>query len=445
MKKYIIPRARVRATYILSTFFIYIIMVVSLPLFDGILTKTDKFNYYQGYLNGKLIGCSKNKTDIVEAMQDARAMFNSQSEEPAFVAMDLKIKGSNKVTGKYKSKSEISNAIYNVFMESKENSKDRAYIVDIDGVTVTLKSIEQVEDFLNTVKNKYDTTREYKASLETSSFGGFGTITCSLDKASLSSGTKSAPSNNANLKSQDMSFQQDIEIIDSFVSDNEIEQVDNAVSKVTNNETKEEGLSVIVDQKEKYTEQYSLDTQYIFNENMYNNKQNVLAEAQTGTKEYEALVCYKDGKEVSRKILSEKIVKEAVAQVIEVGTVPPPEYIKPIDGGSISSYFEERWGTFHKGIDWACNIGTNVYAAAAGEIVNAGWVNGYGYCIEVAHSNGSHTRYGHLSQINVSYGQTVNQGDVIGLSGNTGNSTGPHLHFEVIINGGQVNPLDYLN
>ena len=99
----------------------------------------------------------------------------------------------------------------------------------------------------------------------------------------------------------------------------------------------------------------------------------------------------------------------------------------------------------HKGVDWACPIGTAINASCDGKVVTAGWVRGYGYLVEIAHSNGMHTRYGHLSQILVSVGESVSQGEKVALSGNTGDSTGPHVHFEIIVNGSQVNPLDYLN
>ena len=98
----------------------------------------------------------------------------------------------------------------------------------------------------------------------------------------------------------------------------------------------------------------------------------------------------------------------------------------------------------HKGIDWACPIGRAVKASCAGTVVGAGWVNGYGYCITISHSDGRQTRYGHLSKILVSSGQHVTQGEKIALSGNTGRSTGPHIHFEIIINGSQVDPFKYM-
>ena len=112
----------------------------------------------------------------------------------------------------------------------------------------------------------------------------------------------------------------------------------------------------------------------------------------------------------------------------------------------ISSRFGERIHPItgelknHNGMDIASNMGTTVYAADGGRVVLAEWYGGYGNCIMIEHGNGYKTLYGHLSVISVKNGQTVNQGETIGQVGSTGNSTGPHLHFEVYLNGGRIDP-----
>jgi murein DD-endopeptidase MepM/ murein hydrolase activator NlpD len=95
----------------------------------------------------------------------------------------------------------------------------------------------------------------------------------------------------------------------------------------------------------------------------------------------------------------------------------------------------------HHGVDFAASIGQNVRAAAAGTVVRAGWSSGYGNRVEVIHADGRMTRYGHLSQILVDPGQPVAQGDSLGLAGDTGSATGPHLHFEVWQDGRPLDPL----
>ena len=100
--------------------------------------------------------------------------------------------------------------------------------------------------------------------------------------------------------------------------------------------------------------------------------------------------------------------------------------------------------TNHKGVDIGTPMGTPVLAAKSGTVTSAGWNGGYGKCIVINHGNGNSTLYGHLSSINVSVNDKITQGQVIGYSGSTGNSTGPHLHFGIIENNSWVDPLNYL-
>jgi murein DD-endopeptidase MepM/ murein hydrolase activator NlpD len=106
--------------------------------------------------------------------------------------------------------------------------------------------------------------------------------------------------------------------------------------------------------------------------------------------------------------------------------------------------FGGRGYEFHEGQDIDATYGMPVQAAATGRVIIAGWQRGYGNVIYIDHGNGLSTRYGHLSEIDVSVGQTVNRGQTIGLVGSTGRSTGPHLHYEVRINNQPVDPRPYL-
>lgn len=123
------------------------------------------------------------------------------------------------------------------------------------------------------------------------------------------------------------------------------------------------------------------------------------------------------------------------------GAVPASNKMNwPTQGYRITQYYSWR----HHGVDIANKAGTAIYAADAGTVESAGWVSGYGNTIVINHGGGKKTRYGHLSKFYVQKGQKVDKGDSIGAMGSTGWSTGPHLHFEVIINGVKYNPLNYI-
>jgi murein DD-endopeptidase MepM/ murein hydrolase activator NlpD len=112
--------------------------------------------------------------------------------------------------------------------------------------------------------------------------------------------------------------------------------------------------------------------------------------------------------------------------------------------GPVTSPFGWRWGRMHEGIDIGVSYGTAIHAAAAGTVIYCGWESGYGNLTVIDHGGNLATAYGHQSSIVVGCGQQVAQGDVIGYVGSTGHSTGPHLHFEVRVDGNPVDPLGYL-
>lgn len=121
----------------------------------------------------------------------------------------------------------------------------------------------------------------------------------------------------------------------------------------------------------------------------------------------------------------------------------------PVSGEITSPYgyrVHPIWGTtiYHSGIDIGVDEGTPVHAADSGVIVWSGWMGGYGYAVVIDHGNGLSTLYGHNSELAVDEGQSVSKGQVVAYAGSTGNSTGPHVHFEVRENGDPVDPMGYL-
>lgn len=150
---------------------------------------------------------------------------------------------------------------------------------------------------------------------------------------------------------------------------------------------------------------------------------------------------------VSDKSLDPVILSTASKSSLASASVPS---IWPVMGtlrsgvGMRNNPFGGSGTEYHKGQDIAAPMGTPVIATADGNIAIAGWQRGYGWVVYIDHGNGITTRYGHLSRIDVAVGQPIRRGEQLGLVGSTGRSTGPHLHYEVRINGQPVSPLLYL-
>jgi murein DD-endopeptidase MepM/ murein hydrolase activator NlpD len=141
--------------------------------------------------------------------------------------------------------------------------------------------------------------------------------------------------------------------------------------------------------------------------------------------------------------LTAKIQAAQAARSSSGDTPSPSGLIWPVQG-PVTSPFGMRWGRMHEGIDIGVPEGTQIHAAASGTVIYAGWEEGYGNLVVLDNGGNLATAYAHQSQIAVSLGQAVTQGEVIGYSGCTGHCLGPHLHFEVRINGSPVDPLGYL-
>jgi len=199
---------------------------------------------------------------------------------------------------------------------------------------------------------------------------------------------------------------------------------------------------------------------------MYVGETKIESKGSNGVKKTTKEVVCENGETIDEKIVEEEMIKEPVDEVILAGTKsydgygggngavdPGTSYDEnaaydilktPVPYVNISSPFGPRWGRFHSGVDFALAQGQPIYAADSGTVYYSGYSGGYGKLIKIDHGNGMQTYYAHCSSLLVSSGQHVEEGETIGLIGSTGNSTGPHLHFEVIINGNRVDPLDFL-
>lgn len=489
-------------------------------------------------LNGVQVGTLGSREEALRCLREARRSFAGErlsSSRGSIALSDAELVATNLTnaadTGQITldSEEEVTQAMLEVLRQNIHATLEKHYSVKIGDYCVNLKDAGEVLKLLDTALSVYDDEDKFAAELILDPEREVNVLTARVteregvdgdDKADsvfLSAGSwrvlgeepeaamrspEEMDFSEFDLGLRDMDFADKIEVVEAYLPDDELTDLQTAIDDVTKdketpqvyevksgdtlsviaekynltladliamNETLEDAastirpedelivtvpepeLSVRYETEEYLEESYEAEVQIIPNDSWYTNKSVTLQEPSSGFRKVIAKSVFMNRTEVERDIVKEVVTWEAVPKIVEKGTIVPPSYIKPISGGRMTSGFGKRSrptrgaSTYHKGIDWATPVGTAVVASSAGVVTKAGWGSGYGYVVYISHPDGKSTRYGHLSKILVKTGQTVSQGQKIALSGNTGVSTGPHIHFEILVNGAQVNPLKYLN
>ena len=189
------------------------------------------------------------------------------------------------------------------------------------------------------------------------------------------------------------------------------------------------------------------DTETKTDPNLYIGDSVTEREGSEGTSTLTNEIIYENGTLKSSKVISESVTYAPVSRIVRIGTKPKDILVEGVyspASGVVSSEFGERWGRNHEGIDIAIPVGTPVKSAEGGTVLFCGDAGTYGKLVKIDHGNGIVTAYAHLSEITVTKGQIVGANTQIALSGNTGRSTGPHLHFEIVKDGVPLNPKSYI-
>ena len=209
-------------------------------------------------------------------------------------------------------------------------------------------------------------------------------------------------------------------------------------------------ITVVSLEKKKYYEQIPYEVTYENTGALFKGENEIKLRGKNGKREILAEITRHNGIEISRKEIDTKVMEEPRTQVVLVGTKALPPLIgtgtfdEPARG-RLTSRFGIRWGTMHSGIDVAAATGTTIRAADGGSVTYTGWKGNYGLTVIIDHGQNKSTLYAHCSKIHVNKGDKVYKGQKIAEIGSTGRSTGPHVHFEVQVNGKAQNPLNYVN
>ncbi len=208
-------------------------------------------------------------------------------------------------------------------------------------------------------------------------------------------------------------------------------------------------LSVRVVQTISLTEPVPYEVEKIKDSSMYEGRTYVSQKGQDGTAKVLAKVTKINGVQVEKSVLESETLTQPVTQIEKIGTKKRPPttgsgtFIRP-SYGTLTSRYGSRWGRSHNGIDIGGSYNSPIKAADGGVVTYSGWMSGYGNYVIIDHENGYQTAYGHCASLTVNVGDRVAKGDVVAKMGNTGRSTGTHLHFEVRKDGKYVDPLKYV-
>ncbi len=486
-------------------------------------------NFFHVFVNGTEVGTVGDTQKAEELFVQARKDIALKSEELTFIEADMTLQGEEVLWGVVDNETALQERMEEVMQANVHKTTHRSYTLKVNEYMVNLSSADEVRTLLQAAVDKYDSEQKFQVEMVQDNSREFSVLTANVTETAAKeeeqeqsaeiyteAGVEAVLSQmGRNLSTEgemdfsdyelgilNMNFGQKVEIVESYLPENQLNDVQTAINEVVmdqetpgeyevvsgdtlseisikvnipmdkivemNDALEDENTAIRVGQKliitvpepklsvermeqNYYEEIYDADIIYVDEDSWYTTQTEVLQQPSAGFRKVIADVYYENDKVVSRDILKEEVVMEAVPKIVKRGTKIPPTYVKPISGGRLTSRFGRRnvptkgATSYHKAVDWATPVGTAVHASCGGTVAKAGWGSGYGYVVFINHADGRQTRYAHLSKVLVSVGQTVKQGDTIALSGNTGVSTGPHLHFEILINGKQVNPLDYLN
>lgn len=385
-----------------------LIILIPILIFIGVYGKP---NNLEAYIDGKIIGYVENKGETLEVYNEIITEISADYKNVNLENENIEFK---KVKGDYielSNKEEIKKSILSSIIVNVS-----AYKLNISGKNFGyINSQENVNNILKLVTDKYieglNIEKEDVISVD---------ITCKID-------LEETITDISTVKTQD--------------------EISNEIYKTSIDE--EDLLDIDIKVKEIVEEEIIADTITINDESMYMGevKEQI---GESGRKLVDKEVIYSNGEIIESTVLKEKVLVSPKNAVIHRGIKNPYEdgvafLSRPTRGGFTTSEYGARWESFHKGIDIAGNIGDDVMAAINGEVIYAEYNDGgYGNLIKLKHEDNMVTYYAHLSSIYVTVGEKVGKSDIIGALGNTGFSTGPHLHFELRVNDNPVNPAKYL-
>lgn len=370
-----------------------------------------KSNNLEAYIDGKIIGYVDNKSETIQVYKELITDINLEYEDVNLQKENIKFKNIKDDNILLSNKEEIKSGILGAI-----TGNVRAYKLNIGGKNFGyINSQERVNNVLKLVTDRYIEDLNISKDIVVSA-----NVVCKID-------LEETVINISDIKTQDEISEK---IYETSINEENLLDIDINVKETVEEEIIAE--SIVINDDSMYMGESREDT------------------GKNGMKLVDKEIVYTNGEISKTTILKEVILVSPQNTVIHRGSKNPYDdgiafLSRPTRGGFTTSNYGARWESFHKGIDIAGNIGDDVMAAIDGEVIYAQYNDGgYGNLIMLKHKDNMVTYYAHLSGIYVNVGDKINKDDIIGAVGNTGFSTGPHLHFELRVNDEPVNPAEYI-
>lgn len=448
MKKLTRYHKRIKLTYAVAAFLCCFLLLF---LFNT-SSYASGLDYYLVKIDGKTVGMARNKEDAEQALANARIRLSEKAESIVYVDSKFSIEQEKRAFAKTDSAEDLTDTIYESLKEYTDLNYVQAIMLNSGSYSLMVDSQATANRVLQALLNQYDTEDEYDVSLNTEKDGNFTGMTYELydsllmqqriDALMSEQGiTKTAASKELH-KLESVGFVDSLEIRSVYTDSAAVMKGDAAVAEAVENGS---AIGVVTANVATYDEEYNAPVEYIYDDSMYEGQNKVEREAVAGSRNVTARIIYVNGEETEREILSQTVYEEPVAEIVRSGTQPAPLFVVPLANCFLSSGFGYRWGSLHRGNDYACSHGEPIYASCPGTVVVAEYSNdGYGNMVMIRHDDHLQTRYAHMSELACEVGQYVERYQVIGYAGSTGNSTGTHCHFEIIEDGVALDPFTYL-
>ena len=449
MKKLTRYHKRIRLTYAAAAFLCCFLLLL---LFNPASGYAQGLSYYVVRIAGEEVGACSVKADAEAALADARVKLSQQADSIVYVDSKFTIENEKRVFGKTNSREDLSEAIFQKLKEYTDLNYVQAFMLKSGDYSLMVDSQATVNRILQTRLNSFDQEDEYDVRLKTEKSGTFTGISYEIydspameqrisDRMTEEGITRTQAANELH-KLEKIGFVDSLEIRSVYTDQTAVLSGNNAVDEAMENGG---AIGVITAYEANYDENFDAPVEYILDDTMYEGQNKVEREAVPGSRNVTALITYINGEESERDILTQTVYEEPVSQIIRSGTVPPPMFVVPLANCFLSSGFGYRWGALHKGNDYACSFAEPIYASSPGTVIESQFDSSYGNYVLIRHDEHYVTRYAHMSTLIAEVGQHVERYEVIGLAGSTGDSTGNHCHFEIIVDGVVQDPFIYLD